>query len=281
MKKITRIFIIFILIIATMTGCSNGNSDISKNVYIGETLQYENIDITVNSISERDEIGGDYSGNKLITISLTLKNNKKKTFDFPYHDIYFKVEDSNERYKVSYGMEYLFGDEIIAGGTKNYEMKFFTPYSYTEKNFIVVFDWGFFSPEKEYFLYMRDGTKFGGEENFDKETTDKEEFYQIAENLQNDVFNIYKEYVYDKITSNMSYSNAQNLVDNCTKQVKTQISTLSSNLDMSNGSLFPKWIIKVRLNDNKTYSLFYIEVELNSSYYCKNKSMGRYELRNQ
>ena len=105
-----------------------------------------------------------------------------------------------------------------------------------------------------------------------------DEYRQTVENLRDDLYNIYKQYVYDQITSGMYYSDVQRLVDSATRQCKQSISTLNVQLDLSNGTYFPKWVATVRTNNSKTYALFYIEVQCTTSYKVTHKYIGKYNI---
>ncbi len=134
---------------------ANSSDSENQGYYIGDVMKYENVDVLVKSVSEEDITSGEHSGQKKVVVSVTLKNNKLEDFDFPYSDIYIKTQDIGQKYEVNCGLNYLLGDVIISGVSKTYSMSFYTPYSISEKNFIIVFDWGWFSEEKEYHLYSR------------------------------------------------------------------------------------------------------------------------------
>ena len=274
MKK----FLVLILVCCTLFccfGCSNTDDDKKDNYYIGEILTYEKIDITINSLSEKMISSGEHAGHYQLSVFVSMTNNKSKDFNFDFSDTYIKTENKGQKYEVSYGFDYLLGDVIISGASKEYEIHFYTPYSFKDTNFIIVFDWGILSAEAEYYLYMRDGTKYQG-------TTDKnnddEEYRETVINMRDDIYDIFQQYVYNQITEDMTYSNVQKLVDSAERQVKTQITTLNIYLDLSNGTYYPKWIAQVTTNNSKTYSLFYIEVELSTSFKCTHKYMGKYEI---
>ena len=68
------------------------------------------------------------------------------------------------------------------------------------------------------------------------------------------------------------------LIDNAERQVKMQISTFNIYYDLSSGTYSPKWIGQVTTNNSKTYSLFYIQVQLSTNYKWTNKYMGKYDI---
>lgn len=87
-----------------VVGCENNTTrkqyyEAGENVYIGETMQYDNIDVTVNqlTISKNENPYSDYYGLYLLDISLLLKNNRTKEFNFSYDNVYIKTEDRGEK----------------------------------------------------------------------------------------------------------------------------------------------------------------------------------------
>ena len=265
-----------ICIVFSFAGCNVS----TPKYYINETMPYEEIDITVNSLQciKNNNPDSERYGLFELTISFTLKNNKTKDFNFSFDNIYIKSADKGEKYDYTPTGEnlgdiigdYFLGEVIIAGATETYNINFYVPYSLEEKKYIMCFDWGFFSEEQEYYLYLRDGTNASYEDNSNTELT------QTLINLRNNIYTIFKEYVYDQITSGMYYSDIQKLVDSAVRQCKSSVSQLNVYLDFSNGTYYPKWIIFV--NADKNYPLIYIEVELPTAYKYARKYIGKYEL---
>ncbi len=282
MKNIIIFFILCICTVFSFVGCNVS----SPTYYINETMPYEKIDITVNNLKciKNNNPDSDRYGLFELTISFTLKNNKTKDFDFSFDDIYIKTADKGEKYEYtptgkSLGniiSDYFLGEVIIAGATETYDILFYVPYSLEEKKYIMCFDWGFFSEEQEYYLYLRDGTNANYEDKNESEEETTTEFIQTLTNLREDIYTIFKQYVYDQITSGMYYSDAQKLVDNAERQCKSALSQLNVYLDLSNGTYYPKWIVSVTAD--KTYPLVYVEVELTTSYKCSHKHIGRYDI---
>jgi hypothetical protein len=143
---------------------------------------------------------------------------------------------------------------------------------------IICFDWGFFSIEKEYYLCLRDDTNASYENETETESEEEinTDLVQTLINLREDIYTIFKQYVYDQITSGMYYSDVQKLVDNAERQCKSALPQLNVYLDLSNGTYYPKWIVSVTAD--KTYLLIYLEVELTTSYKCSHKHIGRYDI---
>lgn len=150
MKKFNFIFV-FLMIFTSLlfVGCGSKDKkdEIIDNFYLNETMSYDDIDVIVSGLSEKIATSGEHSGNYILSVSVTLKNNRSKDFKFDYPETYIKTEDTGQKYEVSYGFDYAFGDTIISGAKKDYVMNFYTPYSYKETNFIIYFDWGVFSKE--------------------------------------------------------------------------------------------------------------------------------------
>ncbi len=134
-----------------------------NNYYIGDTLSYKDIDLTVNNIRciQNIDLSSEEYGLYYITVSITYKNNTKKEFDVHTSDVYIKTTDKGEKYNCSGFsgdkgfIDALLGETIIAGATKHYDISFYTAYSLETKKYIMCFDWGVFSREQEYHLYLR------------------------------------------------------------------------------------------------------------------------------
>ena len=274
-------------IIGILTGDNESEDDVVVDgCYIGDTLRYEDIDITVTGITSQknENINSDYYGLNELKVYFTYKNNGTKDFDVSTSDIHIKTEDKGEKYKCTFfsGTQNLadaiWGETIIAGAEKSYNITFYVPYSVEEKKFIMCFDWGILSIEQEYHLYLSDGTNANYTPTTDNEKEDtNEELKQTIKNLQDDLYNIFKQYVYDQISGGMYYSDVQKLVDSAERQCKTALSQMDVYLDLSNGTYFPKWIATVNVGYD-TYYLFYIEVECSTSYKVQHKYIGKYNI---
>lgn len=281
----TTIIVVIIIVVAILaiigglTGKDTTNES-SNDVlfYLNETMPYDDIDITVTNIIQKPVQNEDSNSPKyLMTISFSLKNNRKKEFKFSYDNIYIKIENRGEKYEYSPESlgQALFSETLMAGGSNNYDIRFYTPYPINEQKYIMYFDWGILHAKQSYRLYNRDGslpTFNATEDNSD------EEYRQTVENLRDDLYNIYYQYVYDKISSGMYYSDVQTLIDSATRQCKQKISTLNVQLDLSSGTYFPKWIATVRTNNSKTYPLFYIQIDCGTSYQVTHKYIGKYDI---
>lgn len=274
-------------IIGILTGDNESEDDVVVDgCYIGDTLRYEDIDITVTGITSQknENVNSDYYGLNELKVYFTYKNNGTKDFDVSTSDIHIKTEDKGEKYKCTFfsGTQNLadaiWGETIIAGAEKSYNITFYVPYSVEEKKFIMCFDWGILSTEQEYHLYLSDGTNANYTPTTDNEKEDtNEELKQTIKNLQDDLYNIFKQYVYDQISGGMYYSDVQKLVDSAERQCKTALSQIDVHLDLSNGTYFPKWIATVNVGYD-TYYLFYIEVECSTSYKVQHKYIGKYNI---
>ena len=120
----------------------------------------------------------------------------------------------------------------------------------------------------------------GGSVDANTSTVDErdEELKETLKNLQRDLYPIFKQYVYDEISGGMYYSDVQKLLDSAERQLKNSLSQIDVKLDLSNGTYFPKWIVKVRAG-GVTYPLLYIEVECSTSYKIQHKYIGKYEIK--
>jgi len=173
-KKSTVVEIVIIValwvtvIIIAISAVVNENEDgvVAGGYYIGDTLRYKDIDITVTGITSQknENANSDYYGLIELKVFFTYKNNRKKDFEVSTSDIYIKTEDNGEKYECTFfsGIQNIsdaiWGESIIAGAEKSYNITFYVPYSVEEKKFIMCFDWGFLSIQQEYHLYNRDGT---------------------------------------------------------------------------------------------------------------------------
>ena len=101
---------------------------------------------------------------------------------------------------------------------------------------------------------------------------------ELLKDMQSDIYKVMKEGIYDKLNGKMSYSSVQTSMDNAERQIKTKISTFNISLDLSDGTMSPKWICSVKLNSGNRYPLMYISVDLNSTYYVKHKHIGTYTI---
>ena len=172
-KKSVSIIIIVIMsifIALIFTLISDGDDDttdeVAKEYFFGNTLSYEDIDITVTGIEfEKDEDpSSEFYGKNEFKIYFTYKNNRTKDFDVDPWDITIKTKDKGELYEHSGFSEYkslagVFSDDtMIAGEEKSYWITFYVPYSLEEKKFEMIFDWGVLSIEQKYNLYNKDGS---------------------------------------------------------------------------------------------------------------------------
>ena len=137
----------------------------SSAFYVGETMDYDNIDVTVNAITGQlnENSNSDYYGLLKLTVNFTCKNNSHEEFELSSSDFYIKTEDKGEKYETySFSGEeglFDFGDSIIAGATKTYDIEFYVPYMIEEgKKYVMCLDWGILHIEQEYCLYYRDGS---------------------------------------------------------------------------------------------------------------------------
>lgn len=271
------VLVIFGLYILTgiIVGLSNSNSDENVNklpvggYYLGETLNYKDIDITVTKVTcemNYDE-DSDYRGLYRLKVYFTYKNNRTKEFEVERSAITLKTEDKGEKYDVvgfsAYvGMnvfEALFHTEkVLAGAQKSYWVSFYTPYNYTDKRFIVEFDWGSLSATEEYHLYYRDGLNYGGitQQSQSKVTADKR-----ALELQEQWKDYFRGSVYDKIVATMTYTNVESLARSAIKYINENTSeNVFLVMDDSIGEYTTRFNVVVNLNNEKYYLLF-VEVE--------------------
>lgn len=166
-KAIVIVFVIVVavlgIIISNIIGNNENtqseettNTDTNNNFYVGETMNYDNIDVTVDSISETQySLSSNDEKGYIIKVTFTLKNNGIEEFSVDDDCFDIRTEDKNERYTTE---QFLFHRSIIAGGQETFWLQFKVPYSMTEKNYIMYFDWGFWHNEQAYHLYNRDGT---------------------------------------------------------------------------------------------------------------------------
>lgn len=160
MKKTLSVLLSLIMLFS-IVACDNGgagidNEEKSHNFYVGETMNYDDIDVTVDSISETQySIPSTNENGYTIKVTFTLKNNKTEEFSVDDDCFDIRTEDKNEKYTTE---QFLFYRSIIAGGQETFWLEFKVPYSMTEKNYIMYFDWGILHSEQKYFLYNRDGS---------------------------------------------------------------------------------------------------------------------------
>lgn len=169
-------------------------------------------------------------------------------------------------------MDSFIEESIESGLTEDYNLKFTLPTSISEDKYVIYFDFGSFgSPAGTCALYYENGDMI-------EVSNSKQEYLNEVKRMQSDIYNIMKQSIYDKLDGSMSYSYVQNSMDNAERQIKTRIPTFDISLDLSSGTMFPKWICSVRLNDGNTYRLMYISVDLNSSYRLSHKYIGTYNI---
>lgn len=159
--------LLFVGLCILITFCAVGCFSSEPKYYLGETLSYEDVDVIIDKVycEKVKDKDSQYDGLFELTICFSLKNNKTKQFEFEYNDFYVKTEDKGEEYKEGDICEtlngiisdYFEGEKLIIPGQKRtFEIHYYVPYSLEEKNFILNIDWGFFSEEKEYYLYSRE-----------------------------------------------------------------------------------------------------------------------------
>lgn len=144
--------LISVIMIATL-GPDKGPND---GYHLGDTFRYDAIDITVNDIAEK-KVTTDNSERWLLTITFNLKNNATEEFKFSYDSIYIKTEDKGEKYDhalLTLG-DVLAHEYLMAGGSKTCTINFYVPYSITEKNYMMYFDFKFFHKIPQCKLYER------------------------------------------------------------------------------------------------------------------------------
>lgn len=287
------IFLIVIAIITISTGNDSEKDETKIEYYIGDTVRYEDIDITVTRITcqKNDNTSSDHYGLNEIKIYFTYKNVGTKDFNVRASDINIRTESKGEIYNYTEFsatqtiVDAFLDETIIAGTEKPYNITFFVPYSLEETKYTMIFDWGILYDEQEYHLYLSNGSNANYTPTIDNEKEDtsediegaNEELKQTIKNLQGDLYNIFKQYVYDQISGEMYYSDVQKLVDSAERQCKTAVSQIDVYLDLSNGTYFPKWIATVEVGYD-TYYLFYIEVECSTSYKVQHKYIGKYNI---
>lgn len=254
-------------------GCfSSSDSETTTNYYIGETMLYDDIEVTVNGLSEKQITTGENAGLYELIVSVTMKNNRNKDFDLNYADTYIKTQERGQKYEISVKFSEILGDIIISGASKNYEMKFYTPYSYKNKNFIIVFDWGLLNLEKEYNLFMRDGSVYSG--NF---VSEDEKYKDTVREIRDLIYDEFKKNIYDNIKSGMYYSDVQYLVDYFENIVAQEIMGFYIYLDLSNGSYHPLWVGRLQ-GSSQTHNLFFLKLDMSSSFKWEKKYIGIYEI---
>lgn len=246
--------------------------------YIGEILNYEDIDIAVtgvtcNSVTDRDS---DYYGLNCIRVYFTCKNNKTKDFSVNPNDIVLKTEDRNEKYSAS-AFSIKEPEKIIPGVQKYYYIDFYTPYTLNEKRFKIVLDWGMWSYEEEYHLYYRDGSNYIGTPPLTDEEQESVNTKKYVEQLQSELLSMFRFSVYEKITGSMTYSDVQRLIDSVERECRAAGMDVTVLLDLSSGSYFPKWNVFASVNGKK-YALVFIEVECSTSFKVVKKIYGTYPI---
>lgn len=136
-----------------------GKNDEPKGFYLTEKMEYDDIDVIVDSVSETTySVPSTGENGYTIKVIFTLKNNKTKEFSVDDDCFDIRTEDKNQKYKTE---QILFYRTIIAGGQETYWLEFKVPYSMSEKNYIMYFDWGLLHKEQAYHLYYRNSTGTG------------------------------------------------------------------------------------------------------------------------
>lgn len=164
MKKLLTLLLGFVFLF-TFVACDINEEETTPTFYVSETMNYDDIDVTVNSITGElnQNTKSDYYGLLKLTVNFTCKNNSNGEFELSASDFYIKTEDKGEKYDAySFSGEkglFDFGDSIIAGATKIYDIEFYVSHMLEEnKKYIMYLDWGILHNEQEYKLYYRDGT---------------------------------------------------------------------------------------------------------------------------
>lgn len=292
MKRDTKILIgAIIFFVAVCVFCivmvnlpSDNSKEKETQYYFGETMQCDEIDFTVSKIATIEDIQAN-SDLKRTMFLFTLKNNKTESFSFQYSDFYLTTEDKGEKYNyVSFDTSLgeiikneFVGETLLPGETKNFYLMFDTPYMANEKKFILHLQWDSSSNEKKYFLYNRDGS-FPPNEAADEDFSNPDDYTEELKNLRDDIYDIFEKNVYEKIDGTLYYTDIEKLMDSVRKQCKEATSSLEMRKDLSNGVYYPKWIISVTTNDSKKHDLFYIEIELSSSFVAERKRMAKYQI---
>ena len=256
--------------------------------YFNETMTYEGIEITVSKMASVKYIEAN-SDLKRVLLLFTLKNTRTESFNFQYSDFELRTEDKGEKYNyVTFGTTVgdaikdvltndLIGETVKAGETKKFYIMFDTPYRAHEKKFVLCIDWDYSTEEEHYFLYNRDGSFVPNVADNIGELTSSQKDALIK--LRDDIYNIFKTGVFDKIDGNMSSSDIEKLIDSAKRQCKNSSSgALNIEKDYSNGIYFPKWIVTMEDSNSKKHALFYIEVEFSTSFVWQHKYMGKYEI---
>lgn len=256
---------LLILAILTFVSCSS-NDEMN---YFSTTFKYHNLEITVTNVDEANK----EEESLLTTITFSAKNTGEHEYDFYINDIYLKSTETGEKYECQTTlMDSLFQEVIEAGETEEYNVEFTLPSSISTTKYIMYFDFGSLgSPAGKCALYYENDEMI-------EVSNSEQEYIEEIKRMQSDIYDIMKVSIYDKLDGSMSYSYVQNSMDNAERQIKTKISTFDISLDLSNGTMFPKWICSVRLNDGNTYPLMYISVDLDSTYHLKHKYIGTYNI---
>lgn len=274
------------LTFAIVFGIDDG--DVPESFYFNETMTYDGIELTVSKMATVEEIEAN-SDLKRVIILFTLKNTHTESFKFHYSDFMLKTEDKGEKYNyVTFGTTVgdaikdilkndILGETLLAGETKTFYIMFDTPYKAHEKKLVLCVDWSSSTKETFYYLYNRDGSFVPNEaDNLNVSNSSQKE---ALIKLRDDVYDIFKTEVYDKIDGNMYYSDIEKLMDSAKRQCKNASSgSLNIEKDYSNGIYFPKWIITMNDSDSKKHALFYIEVELSTSLVWQHKHMAKYQI---
>lgn len=293
MKRDTKIligaivfFVCCVVFCVIMTTIFKDDSEPNK-YYFNETMTYEGIELTVSKMATVEDIEAN-SDLKRVLLLFTLKNTRTESFNFQYSDFELRTEDKGEKYNyVTFGTTLgdaikdvltndIIGETIKAGETKNFYIMFDTPYRAHEKKFVLCIDWDYSTNEEHYFLYNRDGSFVPNEADNIEDSTSVQKDALIK--LRDDIYEIFKTGVYDKIDGTMDSSNIEKLMASVKRQCKNASESLNIEKNYSNGIYFPKWIVTMKGEDSKTYPLVYIEVEYSSNFDVQHKYIGRYKI---
>lgn len=153
---LTGLILLGVLISIIMIAVLGPDEGPNDGYHLGDTFRYDAIDIKVNAVTEK-KTTTDNSERWLLTITFNLKNNATEVFKFSYDSIYIKTEDRGEKYDhalLTLG-DVLAHEYIMAGGSKTFTINFYVPYSITEKNYVMYFDFKFFHKISQCKLYER------------------------------------------------------------------------------------------------------------------------------
>lgn len=126
------------------------NTPTAKNYYIGDTMDYGGISLTVNDVQCQKNTNPDSEeyGLYLVAVSVTYKNNRTEEFVVKSRDTYIQTVDKGEKYQCDYFsgnkdlLDSLTKETVIAGATKTYIFAYYAAYPLDTKDYKICFDWG-------------------------------------------------------------------------------------------------------------------------------------------